>query len=344
LNTFLNRPALTLSQFVHGHRRAVGVLILFLAPVSSFGQMEKSEEITFFTADHVEVAGTYYEGGRGKLSPCVLFLHRFGGDRKQPGWSKLALSLQQKGYAVLSFDFRGHGQSTSVGPDYWSVPLHKSLKPVPNTPANTIRLEQFTRLVQLATLVNDIRAAKRVLDMKSRDGHCDSSNLFVVGAETGASLGILWIDAEWQRWRMAKDNNGRPQKQGQEALDIAGALWLSVNAKWTGKHQAPMENWLGSPLRERTPMGFIYGADDSKGKERSVAAFEKLTNAAKESMHKFSASFGVPKTSLSGNELLIDERLSVCNSATSYFETIMESRRRIIRSAADLDLLPTLYC
>jgi hypothetical protein len=321
----------------------MAALAILLFASDSFGQREKSEEITFFTTDHVELAGTFYEGTRGKSSPCVLLLHNIGADAKEAGWTKLALHLQKKDYAVLSFDFRGHGQSTSVGPEFWSVPLHKLLKSLPNLSPNTIRAEQFTRPVHLATLINDIRAAKRVFDMKGRDGQCDSTNVFIVGAETGASLGILWLDAEWHRWRMAKDSGGRPAKQGQEALDIAGAVWLSINVKWGGKHPVPMENWLGSPLRERTPMGFIYGADDAKGKERSLAAFEKLNISGKEPLNKLSTTFGVSKSSLSGHQLLADDRLKVAESTANYFGTILETRRRIIRPGPDLDALPPIF-
>jgi pimeloyl-ACP methyl ester carboxylesterase len=318
------------------------VIALLLVPELSLGQMSKGREIAFFTSDHVELVGTFYATPRGKASPCVLLLHRIGGDSKEPGWEKLALTLQEKGYTVLSFDFRGHRQSTSVAPEFWLVPLNKLLKPLPNVPTNSIRIEQFTRSIHVATLVNDIRAAKRVLELKCHDGQCDSSNVIVVGAETGASLGLLWIDAEWQRWRMGKDSAGRPTKQGQEALDIAGAVWLSFSAQWPNRQKAPFENWLDTLTRERIPMGFLYGADDDRGKDRSTDAFEKLIGPPKEGVKNKSTIYGIKGASVKGSELLADNRLNASDLIVNFIEAAMATRRQTIRSSPDIDILPPL--
>src|SRR4051794_20956288 len=80
-----------------------------------------SEAVTFDTVDGVKIKGTFWPGAKGRKSPTVLILHDFemnkGGDSHQDGWDSLGDALQKKGLAVLSFDFRGHGQSTAIRQD-----------------------------------------------------------------------------------------------------------------------------------------------------------------------------------------------------------------------------------
>src|SRR5438132_383393 len=89
-------------------------LLAFLAVfglllVPSSGRAQRSEEVQFSTADKVELHGTFYFPQKSK-APCAILLHRLGGSREQKGWDSLA-TLLQKDYAVLAFDFRGHGDS-----------------------------------------------------------------------------------------------------------------------------------------------------------------------------------------------------------------------------------------
>src|SRR5437870_4168269 len=93
------------------------VFPLFLFTPAASAQAEKKdkkgEKVRFDTYDGVELVGTFYPSGAGGNAPTVLMLHQIGGNREQDGWSDLAEKLQPS-YSVLIFDFRGHGDSTSV--------------------------------------------------------------------------------------------------------------------------------------------------------------------------------------------------------------------------------------
>ena len=81
---------------------------------------QKSERVHFETVDQVELHGTFWPGGKGRKSPCVLLLHKLNGKGShEEGWDLLADELAKKGFAVLSFDFRGHGDSNTIGTDFW---------------------------------------------------------------------------------------------------------------------------------------------------------------------------------------------------------------------------------
>ena len=65
---------------------------------------QKSERVHFETVDEVELHGTYWPGGKGRRSPCVLLLHKLNGKGShEEGWDLLADELAKKGFAVLSF-------------------------------------------------------------------------------------------------------------------------------------------------------------------------------------------------------------------------------------------------
>src|SRR5947208_12742517 len=82
---------------------------------------DSSENIKFDSVDGVELRGNFYAASKAK-APAVLMLHRYGGNRQ--GWENLAEELQKKGFAVLTFDYRGHGESTKVTPDFWKFPAN----------------------------------------------------------------------------------------------------------------------------------------------------------------------------------------------------------------------------
>src|SRR5262249_15867833 len=89
------------------------------------------QEVQFDTADYVTLKGTFYPGKNGKNSPAVILLHDFGSDRTKGGWDALAKELQKKGFAVLTFDFRGHNDSCTVangtdeiGKTFWKFPMN----------------------------------------------------------------------------------------------------------------------------------------------------------------------------------------------------------------------------
>src|SRR5437879_4389623 len=102
---------------MHGRRSSLLCALLmvgaclFLFQVRSYGQGANHKKINFNTVDGVEIKGTFYPSA-GK-APAVLLLHALGEDSRKKNWVNLAEELQKNGFAVLTFDFRGHGESTT---------------------------------------------------------------------------------------------------------------------------------------------------------------------------------------------------------------------------------------
>jgi predicted acyl esterase len=91
----------------------------FPATASAFSKEDKRIPMS----DRVKIAATYYvpdgappAGGR----PAVMLLHGLGGNRTAPGLLGMSLNsvaetqLVPQGYAALTFDARGHGQSEGL--------------------------------------------------------------------------------------------------------------------------------------------------------------------------------------------------------------------------------------
>ena len=120
------------------------------------------------TRDKLLLEGSYYEpkGAKG-LAPGAILIHDAGADRRQ--MQELALSLQKKGFGVLTFDLRGHGDSTSENLD-WS------------------KAEDDKALASLWSFAaNDVKAAASWLRERTE---IHASNLSVVGVGAGCSLAI----------------------------------------------------------------------------------------------------------------------------------------------------------
>ncbi len=149
--------------------------------------------MSFFTGDGVTLTATYYPSRLGKDGGCVLLLH--DPDPKEgpaaEDWGRLAKLLQARGHAVLRLDFRGHGGSTRVSPQFWARPENRRFAP-PFGGGLTARQT-------LPALVNDVAVARLFLDWANDNGELNSANLVVVGAGGGATVGMLWLASECAR-------------------------------------------------------------------------------------------------------------------------------------------------
>lgn len=68
-----------------------------------------TQPATLLTPDGLALAATVYAPAGAGPFPGVVLAHMSGGT--QGGWDDLPEALRQAGYVVLTFDFRGHGES-----------------------------------------------------------------------------------------------------------------------------------------------------------------------------------------------------------------------------------------
>jgi pimeloyl-ACP methyl ester carboxylesterase len=326
-----------LENQVHGE----GARMLPTLEASSDGtaQAGDAKQVDILTADKVELKGKYYPGQA--TSPCVLLLHALGDSCSNKEWTNFAKKLHEKGYAVLMFDFRGHGDSTTVRPGS----LKPSLKPedrgfwdemanrqyvkgfAANKRPTEIKYEQF--LPAYATfLANDIAAAKGFLDDQP---DCNSSNLVLIGAQDGATLGALWLNSECHRFRYVAAAPGQPEsldRQNPEALAVKAAVWLTLsNTLGTSKtplNLPPMFDW---PVRGwKLPTVFAYGEGDSSGGDIAKKTFDKLIPAKIKKDYPNTEALKIAGAEgMTGKNLLL-ESLDTTDKILKYLEDSPESK------------------
>jgi pimeloyl-ACP methyl ester carboxylesterase len=264
---------------------ALGLLVL--PARASAQQPPKPDPVTIDTVDHVELTGTYWPSLKGKKAPVAILLHRVGGKSTEGGLKELAEELQKAGFAVLAFDFRGHGGSTAVGPKFWDAPHNRMmLRHKPGQ--NTIALQDFPAKY-LPYLVNDIAAAKRFLERRYNDsGDCNASNIVLVGAEDGATLGALWMASEARRYRLNPFNGMK--NASPESKDVVACVWLSISSA-IGPQASPggvsrslnvtnqLPAWIrdaGNSKDSKVPMAFLYGKQDRDGDANALRLLRTL--------------------------------------------------------------------
>lgn len=78
-------------------------------PASAQGRLTP-ENVSITAEDGLELVGHYYAPPEGEtLAPAVLLMHH-AGSRKE-SWTDFVVVLHEAGYAVLSIDIRGYGDS-----------------------------------------------------------------------------------------------------------------------------------------------------------------------------------------------------------------------------------------
>jgi alpha-beta hydrolase superfamily lysophospholipase len=312
--------------------------MIFTLPASVRGQA-KPEEVQFDTADMVTIKGSFYPGANGNKSPCVMLLHDLGKDRTKGGWDELAKALQKEGFAVLSFDFRGHNDSTTVAPAFFQLQTN-AYTFRPKAGQTTIECQPIAKSkTYLPMLVNDIAAAKQYLETRNDANNCNASNIFIVGSKEGAALGALWLAHEAKRPRMIPNLNPLfppipNPKGGFNIDDIAGALWLSMPDKLLGQSTS---TFLRTPAVVKIPMAFAYGTKNDENAKTAAAILRSLKTAKAPTA---TLPLEVKGTNVSGMELLSKE--GVEKKVVNYLNNVLEKRAEKPWSNRDVAKMPPL--
>lgn len=289
---------------------------------------EKGENVRFNTVDGVELVGKFYAGSK-RNSPTVMMLHALGEDSRKKSWVSLAEAINKEGFAVLTFDFRGHGQSHDIDAQtFWGIP--RNVSSVKGAPKKTSLEFKDMKSDYYPVIVNDIAAAKAFLDHRNDTGGCNTASFMVVGADTGATLGGIWLNAEWHRYRFDPLTFATPAQiaKNPEGKDTIACVWLSATSK-LGSRTVQLSKLMETPGKENaTPMVFMYSdaADSSKNIATGVvSAFKKGT---KKDDKRFAFTAAVPIKGggkLSGSGLL-QKSLGTEEAIVQYLKDVAESK------------------
>jgi hypothetical protein len=203
-------------------------------------ELPEPQQVDFTTEDGVLIAGVYYPSTEGREAVPVMLLHAFG--RNYNDYEPLLDPLQRAGFAVLIFDFRGHGHSTRFDPSV--VPQ------VPGRPAPTLNYKTF-RPEELSWMVRDVEAAKQFLLRRHNKGELNIGKLCLIGAELGATIAAHWALYDWKAPPVGLTRAGQ---------DVRTLVLLSPRLNYRGLR-------IDEPLRELQkviPILVVYGRRDEE--------------------------------------------------------------------------------
>lgn len=337
----------------------VVVALLAVTPAVRGQAKVETESINFETADAVQLQGTIYKPVFGKDqivsakeaadAPVVILLHSFLADPNVKGWDSLAITLAEKGFHVLRFDFRGHGKSTVIAKQFWEYPenagVFKTLvkkKPLPLTLDNA---EVKKAPYYYPVLVNDIMAARVALDKMNDAGKLNTATVYLVGAGDAATLGMMYMAAEWTRPQKPTEFEAKVIKflpltnvdsRSSAGKDIAGAVWLSP-ARPAAVPEKSMKAWVEAftDLRESNPVLCVHGDGDTAGQKVSKFIVDEMLVAkpaatAKLNKLPFTSIKTVEKTKAVGADLL-GKQLGTEDIILKYLETLEKDRKNVTK-------------
>lgn len=266
---------------------AGAVLFLLLPGGRAQDTPAMGEKVKFKTVDGVDLHGTFYAGEKQK-APAVMIVHAIGESSRGKEYAELAAKLQKEGFSVLTFDLRGHGQSTTVDPtEFWS-PKYPNFRAVAGAAQkkDTIELRDIPKNYY-SVFVNDIAAAKAFLDRKNDNNECNSSSLSVIGADTGATLAAIWINSEWYRYKVLPSANlyapPQPDVKNPEGKNIICGFWLSITPD-LGARKVNLSSELYEAAKlKKVPMVFVYNRDDASDKNTAQALKKAIRGKDKKS-------------------------------------------------------------
>jgi dienelactone hydrolase len=125
-----------------------------------------SAKVTIDSADGVKIVGTYLTAPKPN-SPAVLLLHQWQSDRHS--YDDFANQMHDKGFAVLSIDGRGFGESTR------------------KADGSTISAGRSDADVK--AMLGDVDAAFNYL---AKQQNVDAAKIVIIGASYGSSLAIIY--------------------------------------------------------------------------------------------------------------------------------------------------------
>jgi alpha-beta hydrolase superfamily lysophospholipase len=296
---------------------------------------EKFEKVRITTVDSVELMAQYYpcRDAKTKNAPVIIMLHPIGESSQKKPWLNLAEALS-KNFAVITFDFRGHGNSTEVLPEtFWQFPANLQ----GNTKANaanaagksTIDIKEFSK-GYYPVLCNDIAAVKCFLDRKNDTGACNTSSTILLGAETGATLGAIWLNAEWHRYRVVQNpinpliTTVDPRAEGN---DYIAGVWLSISPQ-LGSNTLSIGRLLDISMRQKAmPTVFLHSNEDTKGKTLANNLIKAFKSPREKNKYPFTDRVEVKAGKLTGMDL-VQQSLQTDQAILEYLNGVVDLKGR----------------
>ncbi len=190
--------------------------------------LKAPRDVTFQTKDRVNLVGTYWESSAGEESPVVVLLHDEGDNRRRWGGKDgIAANLQKAGYAVISVDLRGHGDSAADAAQ--NQPKSRTRK---GRKGPKLKPRDYTNMVLF-----DMEAVKDFLYDEHQARRLNMNKTGIVGPGMGAAVAVNFAANDWLKKPHPDGPVGEQTPRGQDVR----ALFLLSPKKVVGlPYPAPL--------------------------------------------------------------------------------------------------------
>jgi pimeloyl-ACP methyl ester carboxylesterase len=160
--------------------------------------LAKAEDVTFQASDKTTIAAWLFKGAAGR--PAIVLAHDLG--QSKNSLISLAVVLNQSGFTVLAFDFRGHGASGGSG--------------------STLGIDESRDVIGAVDFLTSLPAGQVDTRRIGVYGTGMGAHAAVLAAAERASLRVLVLDDLWPdaRWTLVR----RTFEDWPWATDHLGAL------------------------------------------------------------------------------------------------------------------------
>jgi pimeloyl-ACP methyl ester carboxylesterase len=215
------------------------------------------ETVSLTTRDGVQLKISYFAGparkgsSQAKQTTPVIFLHDLTGSRaifaslvqKLQAAAKDKGEDQKPGFAAVTVDLRGHGESTKLA----------------NGSQGELNPAKLNKEDLIAMATNDMDAVRSFLVDKNDAGELNLNKLCLVGSGMGASVAANWALTDWSY---------PPLAVGKQGQDVKGIVMISPRWSYNGLlMQGPMQF---RALKQRVAWMLVYGDKDPKFKADAV--------------------------------------------------------------------------
>lgn len=288
------------------------------------------QEIRLETSDGIRIAAWYYAVPKGsRPAATVILVHDLEGSHKTV--ERLAVPLQQAGFAVVAPDLRGHGASgvrPAGGPaaGKGDTPEHRLLK---KQDLEAIASATGGRIRDQCSLRGEIEAVRHWIKQRSEAGELDIDRICVVGSGLGATLAATWTAADW---------NWPPTTAGPQGRQVRGLVLVSPTWAFKGISLSPA---LQSPaIQHEVPILVLAGKADRDAlrlfdqlkKWRPNAWFQQRSEQVDKARDLGDPSTGTVfliqvDTSLSADKLADDQTLGLADRIKTFLGLALARKR-----------------
>lgn len=308
-------------------RRIVPVFVCFCVSVLAAGEVQRVHAQATTAADKGEIPApvnqalpvpgvqlqtTYYKSTMGAEAPVVVLLHMKDGNRFvwQNGFAE---RLQADGYAVITVDLRGHGESrpglqsaTAGGNANQDADQKKKSgdsRPASKQPAsNDLKSADYQAMVAV-----DMEAVKKFIYDEHQASNLNMNKMGIVGPEMGASVAVNFALLDWLK---TPHPDGRGEFRTPRGQDVRALVLISPQSSFQGLVTSKAMRALRTP---NWNIAFLVGVGKNDPDDRGQAKklFQEVSSFPKseERMYYYEYNGAVRGTDLLGNSTPLEDHM-----------------------------------